>query len=64
MKENLSLQFPFHEELPISLTENLRKSKAGQRILTYYESKTELSERLRCNLCEIIISYIEDLSVW
>lgn len=63
MKNNLSVASPtFNENLMIPMMELLNKSTTGKHILAYYTIKNDLYDRLRCNLCEIIISYIKDVS--
>lgn len=45
----------------ISINELLFKSKAGQQICMIYKSTKNLDEKLRNSLCDIIISYIENI---
>lgn len=50
------------KETMISIEELLSKNKTGQQICLIYKSINKLDEKLRNSLCDIIISYIENMS--
>ena len=52
------------KETMIPIEELLSGNKAGQRINIIYKSTNSLDEKLRTMLCDIIISYIENMSAW
>lgn len=49
------------KETMISIDELLSKTKTGQQICMIYKSTKSLDEKLRTSLCDIIISYIENI---